>query len=161
MLVTFKPNASKQEKYAKGKTKNHIRGLFWTESKRQNQKSHQRSILNREQCLLGGELQLLDQKKINGYLRSSGKSWEHYMLQKSWWNIEELKGRPFKRFPKIMAITSSLSNAEYIEISFKNSYGRITLLQLHEGSCQTTFQIQYYIVLQEKISIYSRLKKAS
>lgn len=28
--------------------------------KKQYQKSHQRSILNREQCLLGGELQLMD-----------------------------------------------------------------------------------------------------
>ena len=115
MLVTFKPNASKQEKYAKGKTKNHIRGLFWTES----------NVFWEEN--FNCWVYMLDQKKINGYLMSTGKSWEHYMLQKSWWNIEELKGRPFKRFPKIMAITSSLSNAEYIEISFKNSYGRITL----------------------------------
>ena len=149
IVVPFKPSASKQEKYAKGKTKNHIRGLFWTES----------NIFWEEN--FNCWIYILDQKKITGHFMSSGKSWEHYTLQKSWWNIEELEGRPFKRFPKIMVITSSLSNAEYIEISFKNSYGRITLLQLHEGSCQTTFQIQYYIVLQEKISIYSRLKKAS
>lgn len=131
---------------------------------RHQRKSHHSSILNWQQCLLGGELQLSGihfGPKKTGHLVSSGKSWKHYFLQRSWWNVEELERRPFKRFPKITVTTSSLSNAEYIEVSFKNSYGRITLLQRYEGNRQTTFPIQYYIVLQEKISIYSRLKKPS
>lgn len=41
---------------------------------------------------------------------------------------EALEGKPFlKRFPKIMTTTSSLSNAEYIEVSLKNSYRRLML----------------------------------
>lgn len=51
----------------------------------------------------------------------------------------------------------SLSDADHTEVSLKNSYRR----QPWEGNCQTAFPLQYYIVLQEKISIYSRLKKAS
>lgn len=149
ILVPFKPNSSKQEKYAQGINENHTIALFWTDS----------NVFWEEN--FNCRVYILDQRKKTGHLVSSGKSWKHYFLQRSWWNVEELERRPFKRFPKITVTTSSLSNAEYIEVSFKNSYGRITLLQRYEGNRQTTFPIQYYIVLQEKISIYSRLKKPS
>lgn len=98
--------------------------------KRKTQKSCRSSILNWQPCLweehFNGWVYCLDKRKKTGPFVSSGKPWKHYLLQKSWGNIE-VEWRPFKRFLKIMAITSSLSNAEYIEVSFKNSYRRIIL----------------------------------
>lgn len=93
---------------------NRILALFWTDS----------HVFWEKNVNCG--VQILDKRKKTGHPVSSWKSREHYLLQKSWWNEEELEWKPVKSLPEITAITSSLSNAEYIEVSFKNSYRRIT-----------------------------------
>lgn len=102
----FKPSAFKQGKGAKGKQWSHVTALSSTESH------------------AGHTLWTKERKPdILWILENHGS----IICCKKVGETEDMGWRPFKRFLKIMAITSSLSNAEYIEVSFKNSYRRIIL----------------------------------
>lgn len=57
--------------------------------------------------------------------------------------------------------TFSLTEAEGIEVSFKNSYRRIILRNRERGTVSQHSQFNIILCFKKKISIYSRLKKAS